>query len=102
MHARILALFACTFSAFAQVTNLPATKPLTMQGDLSAQMVAGIDKFLLDQTKKEAAARTKYWHRDFSTPEAYERSIQTNRSELRRMLGAIYPTAPAGEFEFVS
>src|SRR5207247_2052959 len=43
-----LALFGWTFLMSAQERqNLPATQPLSLQGDLSAQMVAGIDAFLM-------------------------------------------------------
>ena len=82
MHARVLTFkgffavaLGCSPALFGQITNLPGTKPLTIEGDLSVQMVQGIDKFVMQQTKKEAGARAKYWHRDFSSPEGYERSI---------------------------
>ena len=34
-------------STAARAEELPGTKPLTMQGDLAAQMVAGIDRYLM-------------------------------------------------------
>ncbi len=104
MHLRVLLAVTLGVSASlsAQVSTLPATQPLTAEGDLSAQMVAGVDRFLLEQTKREAAARATRWHRDFSSPEAYERSISTNRSSLEKMIGAFYPRVSFQNIEFVS
>src|SRR5947207_485167 len=104
MHARFLCFvaLACACSLFGQITNLPGTQPLTMTGDLSAQMVAGIDRFLMEQTKSIAAERAKNWKRDFSSPEACERSIQTNRAQLAKIIGAIYQLVPCTELEFLS
>ena len=47
-----------TVDTNANAVTLPATQPLTLQGDLSAQMVAGIDKFLMREIEQsvEAAA----------------------------------------------
>src|SRR5262249_8603331 len=54
---------------------LPGTQPLPLEGDLSAQMVAGIDRFLLRQTAASISNRPSYWHRDFSSAAAYDNSI---------------------------
>jgi dienelactone hydrolase len=104
MNPGVLFVFslACAYSLAAQVTNLPGTQPLTMQGDLSAQMVAGIDKFVMEQTRQEAAARPKYWHRDFSSADAYEHSVETNRARLAQITGAIYSRQAFREIEFLS
>ena len=104
MNPGVLFVFslACACSLAAQVTNLPGTQPLTMQGDLSAQMVAGIDKFVMEQTRQEAGARPKYWHRDFSSADVYEHSVETNRARLAPMTGAIYSRQAFREIEFLS
>ena len=39
--------------------SLPAIQPLTATGDLSAEMVAGIDRFLMRETKESIAKRGK-------------------------------------------
>ena len=60
----LTAMIIVTATAWAQdVTPLPGTKPLTTQGDLSAQMVEGIDRFLLQEIGKSVADRTQYWRR---------------------------------------
>ena len=37
--------------------TLPGTKPLTVEGDLAAKMVDGIDRFLLKKTDESAVKR---------------------------------------------
>src|SRR5262252_6388502 len=69
--------------------TVPGTKPLTLQGDLSAQMVAGIDKFLLREIELCAGERQKFWHRDFSSAAAYDNSVEQNREHLRKIIGAV-------------
>jgi dienelactone hydrolase len=81
---------------------LPATQPLTAEGDLSAQMVAGIDRFLLRETAAAVSTRMKFWLRDFSSPEAYVRSVATNRERLSKIIGAIDTRLPVGSLEYVS
>jgi len=68
---------------------LPGTKPLTMEGDIAAQMVAGIDKFLLREIDLSVERRAKHWNRDFSSPEAYNKSIEPNRQRLAKILGVV-------------
>jgi dienelactone hydrolase len=66
---------------------LPETRPLTMEGDIAAQLVAGVDKFLLNEIDKSVERRAKYWKHDFSSPEEYEKSIEPNRKRLAHILG---------------
>jgi hypothetical protein len=68
---------------------LPGTKPLTAKGDLSAQMRAGIDRFIIREAERAARERSRYWKRDCSSAEAYMRSIEPNRERLRRMIGLV-------------
>ncbi|MDX1948785.1 MAG: hypothetical protein SFU86_25580 [Pirellulaceae bacterium] len=81
---------------------LAGTKPLTMQGDLAAQMVAGIDKFLLRELELSIGRRERHWQRDFSSPEAYHKSIEPNRQRLAKMLGVVDPRVPFDTPELVA
>lgn len=74
---------------FAAGEGLPGTQPLTLQGDLSAQMVAGIDLYLQRETDASIKARAKHWNRDFSSHEAYTRSVAPNRERLAHILGVV-------------
>ncbi|HZT41275.1 MAG TPA: dienelactone hydrolase family protein [Chthonomonadaceae bacterium] len=74
---------------------LPGTEPLTLQGDLAAQMVAGIDRFLMREIDRCADRREARWQRDLASPEAYARSIEPNRARFRKMLGVVDAREPA-------
>jgi dienelactone hydrolase len=68
---------------------LPGTEPFTRQGDLAAQMVEGMHQYLLKQTTSSVEKRQSLWRRDFSSPEAYERSVVPNRERFRKIVGLI-------------
>ena len=63
------------------------TKPLTLEGDIASHLVAGVDKFLLDELAASVAKRPAYWNRDFSSHEAYVKSVEPNRKRLAHILG---------------
>ncbi len=65
-----------------------------LQGDLSAQMVAGIDRYFLRETEQSPAGRQQFWQRDFSSSQAYDTSVQPNRERLRKMIGAVDARLP--------
>src|SRR5216110_3200010 len=71
--------------------TLPQTQPLTWEGDLSARMVEGIDRFLMREIERSVRQREAKWHRDFSSRDAYEKSIQPNREYLHKAIGAVDP-----------
>src|SRR5664279_2363394 len=95
----LILLGTCLASLAQEV--LPNTQPLTLQGDLSAQMVAGIDRFLTRRTAESTAERQKYWQRDFASVEAYDASVQTNREHLRTIIGAVDARLPVTALEFI-
>lgn len=68
---------------------LAGTAPLTMEGDLAAQMVDGIHQFLLKRTAEAPKERAKLWKRDYSSLDAYARSISGNREDFQRIIGAV-------------
>src|SRR5687767_3088438 len=78
-------------SAIAQ--PLPHTAPLTVQGDLSAQMIAGIDRFLERETTRVAGERDQYWRGS---------SVEPNRERFVRMIGLIDQRVPHVEVEYVA
>jgi dienelactone hydrolase len=84
-----------------EIAPLPATQPLTLTGDLSAQMVADVDKFLERELAAAITARAQYWRRDFTSNEAYDLSVAPNRERLRQIIGAVDPRLPVRALEFV-
>jgi dienelactone hydrolase len=69
--------------------RLDGTDPLSGPGDLSPQMVEGIDKFLMRELDQSIERRSHHWQPDFSSRTGYEKSVAPNRERLRRMVGAV-------------
>jgi dienelactone hydrolase len=80
----------------------PETLPLELEGDIAAQLVDGVDRFLLGELEQSVGRRAAYWQRDLTSPEAYNRSIQSNRERLAHILGMRDARTPMNELEFVS
>ncbi|MEX2215445.1 MAG: hypothetical protein WD768_15030 [Phycisphaeraceae bacterium] len=74
-------------SLAAEPVPLPGTKPLTMEGDIASTLVDGVDKFLLRKLEESIKLREQHWKRDFTSPQAYEKSIEPNRKRLAHILG---------------
>jgi dienelactone hydrolase len=66
---------------------LPGTEKLLLEGDIAAQLVDGVDRFLLRKFDESVEKREQHWKRDFSSREAYEKSIEPNRQRLAHILG---------------
>lgn len=80
---------------------LPGTEPLELEGDIASQMVSGIDQFLLDEIAASVTRRARHWQRDYSSPEAYARSLAVNRAHLARIIGAVDPREQHVELELI-
>ena len=68
--------------------TLPNTQPLTITQPLDEFMVDGINRFCLRELAASPARREKIWDRDFTSTEAYEKSIAPNRERFREYIGA--------------
>ncbi len=84
------------------VAILPDTQPLTLKGDIASELVAGVDRFLLKQIDKSVEGRAKFWKRDFSSYEAYNKSIEPNRKRLAHILGVRDPRVPFDAPELIA
>lgn len=100
-YARSIVLALAFWAGLAHAAHLPGTEPLTTTGDLSAQMVAGIDRYLTERTGVTVGQRAEFWKRDFSSPGAYETSTTTNRSWLKRIIGAADTRPTVAELQLV-
>jgi len=78
----------------APPSHLPGTEPLTMQGDIAAQMVEGIHRYLVNQTTASVERRGAFWNRDYSSRAAYEASVALQRERFRDIIGLIDPRIP--------
>ena len=73
--------------AACAVEPLPQTKPLGWDGDLASKLVDGVDRFLLHRLEESVAQRSAAWHRDVSSWEAYQESVEPNRRRFAHILG---------------
>lgn len=89
MQRFLLMLVFCFVSGIPAICQdqLPGTQPLTLEGDIASSLVDGVDRFLLGEIKKSRSRRVRYWKRDLSSHEAYNKSIEPNRKRLAHMLG---------------
>ncbi|MBN1345044.1 MAG: hypothetical protein JXQ73_20285 [Phycisphaerae bacterium] len=88
-------------SEVSETDLLNGTSPLRDQGDLAARMVAGIDRFLTRGLTASVERRGGHWKQDFSSREAYARSVSANRERLREIIGAVDPRPLPVQMELV-
>ncbi|HWY86426.1 MAG TPA: hypothetical protein VNX28_06865 [Gemmataceae bacterium] len=96
-----LALAILLFPAPASAQPLTGTMPLDMKGDLARQMLDGIDRYLTRETVASVAKRQQFWKVDYSSPDAYAKSVQPNRERLRKIIGAVDQRLPVTQLEYV-
>ncbi len=96
------ALGVCALFSLANAQPLPGTAPLEIQGDIASNLVAGADRFLLRKLDQSAAERAQFWHRDFSSAQAYEQSLSTNRLRLAHILGVRDQRVDRVEMELIA
>jgi dienelactone hydrolase len=85
-------LFSCSLpAAAAEGERLPATGPLTGQGDLADQMMDGLHTFIERKIAASVGQRARHWKRDDSSPAAYEQSIRPNRERFKKIIGLVEP-----------
>lgn len=97
-----VALGAFALFRLANAQPLPGTAPLEVQGDIASNLVAGADRFLLRKLDESAAKRAQFWHRDFSSAQAYDQSLSINRQRLAHILGVRDPRVDHVEMELVA
>ncbi|MDB5319329.1 MAG: dap4 1 [Phycisphaerales bacterium] len=73
-----------------------------MERDIASQMVDGVDRFLMKQVERAAAGREQFWKRDFSSADAYDKSIAENRARLGQILGVRDARPARVEMELVA
>ncbi|MDX1928184.1 MAG: dienelactone hydrolase family protein [Pirellulaceae bacterium] len=88
---RILNLAFATWLALVSLAHaqaiLPDAQPLTLEGDIAAQLVDGVDRFLLREIDQSVAGRAKHWQRDLTSPATYDASVKKNRERLAHIIG---------------
>ena len=80
---------------------LPGTEPLTLDGDIAAQMVAGIRQFLLEELAASVERRARWWQRDYGSAEAYAKSVEPNRERFCQAIGLVDARTPVSALALV-
>jgi dienelactone hydrolase len=86
MKNRWIPVFILFAQAAAAQSPLPGTAPLTMQGDLAAQMVDGINQYLERQSLVSQTQRSPS-------------SVEASREHLAWIIGAVDPVLPVNALE---
>ena len=93
-YALFAAIWCCGAATAAEPAQLPGTKPLDWDGDLSVRMMDGAHRFVERKIDDSLQARQKHWRRDLSSRDAYERSVAPNRRRFEAIIGAVDPRLP--------
>ena len=89
MNTSTFGLWFLTAASSAEADTLPGTNPLTMEGDLAAQMVANLDKFVAQAVANSVRSRQQLWKRDYRSHEAYTASVAPNRERFKQYIGCV-------------
>jgi dienelactone hydrolase len=72
----------------------PGTEPLTLEGDLADQLVAGVDRFLLARIAETPSIRSARWPSDGTDVQAIDAFLNARRDRLRKIIGAVDSRLP--------
>lgn len=74
---------------------LPNTSPLTLEGDIAAQLVEGVDRFLLRKLDESGAVRKAAWKVGQELSPADEEALRdSHRKQFAKIIGAVDPRVP--------
>jgi dienelactone hydrolase len=79
---------------------LPGTAALVADKPLDVLMVEGIDRFCLREIELAREARESLWKRDYSSHEAYEKSLTPYRERFRKNIGVVDERVAPTRFDF--
>ena len=85
----------------ADADQIPGTQKLTMTEPLDVVMVNGINTFALRELEQSPQRRDAKWKRDYSSPEAYAKSVAANRQRFVTNIGAVDPRVPNTAIELL-
>ncbi|MED5401373.1 MAG: hypothetical protein VX669_13365, partial [Planctomycetota bacterium] len=86
----------------ADAIPFPGTRPLHLEKPLDVEMVDGINRFALRALANSAAARPALWKRDFSSHQAYAKSVEANRARFRTIIGAVDARTPSPKIQLIA
>lgn len=77
-----------TYEGKVMSDNLPNTKPITKDIDWS-DIIEGVKKYHINRLDSLKSLREQYWNRDLSSEYNYSHSVEPNRENFRKILGAV-------------
>ncbi len=78
---------------------LPGTNILTIEGDLSSQMLDGAHRFIENKIDASIESRALFWNRDLSSKDAYEASTEPNCKRFMSYLGVTDKNQPLSNYK---
>ena len=82
--------------------TLHGTTPLTVEGDLAAQMVEVLDGYVSRAVTNSVEGREGLWNRDYSSHNAYTESVEPNRARLQKRIGCLDPRLPIEDLAYIA
>lgn len=81
---------------------LPGSDPLSWEGDLAAEMVSGIDRFLTRELNLSTSRREQNWQRTLTTGTSVDDYLSEKRARLKQIIGAVDERLPNPNIELIS
>jgi dienelactone hydrolase len=101
-YGLVAMIVSATFARSLPAQPLPDTKPLTVEGDLATEMVAGIDKYLMRELAEAPERRKAAWKWDYAARTSSPATENPYRTRLRTILGVVDERVPNVEVEYVA
>ncbi len=86
----------------AEGDTVVGTRPLVMTEPLDVVMVNGINTFALRELEESPKRRDAKWKRDYSSAEAYAKSVAANRQRFVTNIGAVDPRVRNAAIELLA
>ncbi len=102
MSTSTFSLWFLTSVSSAETDTLPGTDPLTMGGDLAAQMVTSLEEFVTQAGANSIESRQDLWNRDYQSHADYAASIAPNRERFRKYIGCEDERVPMDALHYIT
>ena len=67
--------------------TLPGTEPLANADNLDVRLMDGAHLYVERKIAESVQTRQRFWKRDLSSRQAYEKSVEPNRARFRKITG---------------
>ena len=102
MNTSTFGLWFLASASSAELDTLSGTNPLTIGGDLAAQMVTSLDEFVAQAVTDSVESRQRLWNRNYHSHEAYTASIAPNRERFRKYIGCVDERTPIDVLHYIA